>query len=246
MFKIKNWNKYQHYGDKKTVPWIKLHYEILTGEDFSDWDNDSKLLAIVCMLVASRHDGMVPNNPKHIQRVGGLSDIPDFEPLIKSGFLQLDNSQNLSRQNQIESPESISSSNSSSLSYKNGKKQKTYSDEFLDFCKIYPPNRCPKTKSFESYQKSRKEVDHEIIIAGARSYADECSRNGTEIKFIAHASTWLNQRRWEIDYSSQVIPTSGTSSGRKGNFDDVLAAAARIAAREAMPELDRWENVLHG
>lgn len=105
MYKIKNWLSYQHYGDKKKVPWIKLHYEILTGEDFSEWDNNSKLLAIVCMLIASRHNGCVPNNPKHVQRLGNLDSLPDFNPLISSGFLvELTQDEvvlNNSRQNQI-------------------------------------------------------------------------------------------------------------------------------------------------
>lgn len=87
MYRIKNWLTYQHYGDKKKVPWIKLHYEILTGEDFSAWDDRAKLLAVVCMLIASRHDGHVPDNPRHIQRLGNLDSIPDFSPLLSSGFL---------------------------------------------------------------------------------------------------------------------------------------------------------------
>ncbi len=49
----------------------------------------SKLLAVVCMLVASRHGGMVPNKPAYLKRIAYLDSEPDLSPLISCGFLEI-------------------------------------------------------------------------------------------------------------------------------------------------------------
>lgn len=239
MYSIKNWSKYQHYGDKKKVPWIKLHYEILTGEDFSDWNNDAKLLAIVCMLVASRHDGNIPDNPKHIQRVGGLDKLPNFKPLIDSGFLIVRHNLNESRQNieSVKDLESESVSSSISISRKGVRGKGQYQEEFEEFWKKYPPNKCSKSEAAKSYNRAIKETDHETIITGVRNYSKFCADSGTGNQYIAHATTWLNQKRWGIDYSLQIVTKASTSQNRKGNFDDVLDAAHRVAHGENIPNV---------
>lgn len=84
---VRNWTKFQYYKDR-TPPWIKLHYELLTSPDWVMIDDASKLLAVVCMLVASRNEGCVPNNPAYLKKVGQLAKLPSFKPLIDCGFLE--------------------------------------------------------------------------------------------------------------------------------------------------------------
>lgn len=86
-YRVKNWENFQHYKNRNP-PWIKLHFAIFASEDWAMLADASKLLAVVCMLVASRHDGMVPNNPGYIKRVAYLDDLPDLTPLIECGFLE--------------------------------------------------------------------------------------------------------------------------------------------------------------
>jgi hypothetical protein len=87
-FLIRNWGEFQHYK-QRNPPWIKLHFATLASEDWVIWDDASRVLAITCMLIASRNDGKIPNNPKYLQRVGYLNDLPDFQPLVDCGFLQV-------------------------------------------------------------------------------------------------------------------------------------------------------------
>ena len=89
-FRVKNWAKYQHYKDR-CPPWIKLHWEIFSSRDWVMLADDSKMLAVVCMLIASRSDdpGIVPNDPDYIMRVSYLNTRPDFNPLIQCGFLEV-------------------------------------------------------------------------------------------------------------------------------------------------------------
>lgn len=88
-FKVRNWEEYQHYKDRNP-PWIKLHFALLTSEDWVLLDDASRVLAIACLLIASRNDGYVPCKPDYIKRVAYLNQEPDFNPLIECGFLDPD------------------------------------------------------------------------------------------------------------------------------------------------------------
>lgn len=86
-YKIKNWEKYQHYKDRNP-PWIKLHVEILASEDWVSLADASKLLMVVCMVIAARENGVLPGNADYIKRVAYLDKRPDLSPLIECGFLE--------------------------------------------------------------------------------------------------------------------------------------------------------------
>ena len=83
---IRNWDQFQHYRHR-SPPWIKLHRDILASEDWVMLADASKLLMVVCMLVAAKFDGRVPNNPHYFKRVAYLDKMPDLTPLIETGFL---------------------------------------------------------------------------------------------------------------------------------------------------------------
>lgn len=83
---VKNWKKFQHYK-RKSPPWVKLHRSILTSPDWIGWSDCSKLLAIVCIMIASQFNGKIPRNRDYIKRVGCLSRLPNLKPLIECGFL---------------------------------------------------------------------------------------------------------------------------------------------------------------
>ena len=90
-FAIRNWADYQHYSGRNP-PWIKLHFKLLASEDWVMLDDASRVLAIACMLIASRDPdglGRVPNKPDYVRRVAYLKRLPNFKPLIECGFLEI-------------------------------------------------------------------------------------------------------------------------------------------------------------
>jgi uncharacterized protein YdaU (DUF1376 family) len=101
-----------------------------------------------------------------------------------------------------------------------------YSPEFEVIWKLYPPNEGSKFKAFEAYQKSLKTgVEHGRIESGVRAYADSVCRERTEKRYVAHAATWLNQRRWESDYSaSQPSAQQPTKSKWVSAAEEYIAA----------------------
>ena len=90
LLRIKNWQKFQHYT-KRRPPWIKLHFGTLSSKDWVMSSDSTRLLAVVCMLVASQSetmDGRFEADPEYFQRLARLDTPPDFNPLITLGFLE--------------------------------------------------------------------------------------------------------------------------------------------------------------
>lgn len=88
--KVKNWRTFQHYKDRNP-PWIKLHFTLLSSADWVALADASRVLAVACMLIASRNDGEIDVSRagiEYLKRVAYLNSEPDFKPLIECGFLE--------------------------------------------------------------------------------------------------------------------------------------------------------------
>lgn len=213
MLSVKNWDKFQHYKDRNP-PWIKLHFEIFASEDWVMLDDAGKLLAIACMLVASRNGGQIPNNPSYIARLTHIKKV-DLKPLIDSGFL-IDASE--CSQTLASACPSVSVSASVSVSETNKKVQ----DDFEKFWTIYPKQRCgSQGKALSAYKSALTRTTTEKIHEATVRYAasDEVARG-----FGKGAAAWLNDDRWTCDYQSPR-----TASVGKTTYFDSVKNAARAA-----------------
>lgn len=113
------------------------------------------------------------------------------------------------------------------------KEKNLYSKEFEDFWKIYP-RKIGKYKSAQSYQKAiNGGTSHETIESTAGQFATSC--NGEESKFIKHATTWLNGKHWEDDYTTAL---ARPKSGIDAIVEEIKTKRrAEWAAREANGEV---------
>ena len=69
-----------------------------------------------------------------------------------------------------------------------------YTDEFEKFWAIYP-RKVSKFGSAKSFANARKTASFKKIMVSTVSFAEQ--NKTTEEKFIPHAQTWLNQKRFE-------------------------------------------------
>ena len=94
------------------------------------------------------------------------------------------------------------------------KTAKAYTPAFDNFWSIYPRRDGSKYKAFEIFQRLTKEgICHDILIDGARKYAEHHARSATPPDKLAHATTWLNGRRWEAEYPTHVAnPERGSKT----------------------------------
>ena len=219
-FSIKNWDKYQHYKDRNP-PWIKLNREVIDDYDICRLQDASRLLQILLWVLASQTNNRIPNDPEWIQNRLNLNTKVNLKELIDKGFIVLEESvmQNASIVLAKCSPyrEETETETETETEVKNIKSRKRksnklleYTQEFNDFWKAYPKNNGTKYDAFELFSYFTKNaIDPKIIISGARSFAILCLREGKELKYIPHASTWLNKRGWEADIaikSSDYLP----------------------------------------
>lgn len=73
-----------------------------------------------------------------------------------------------------------------------------YPEEFLDFWREYPRKDGSKFAACQAWIKVISQgVAQPVLLDCAKKFAVEISANGTAKKYIPHASTWLNQRRFE-------------------------------------------------
>lgn len=73
---------------------------------------------------------------------------------------------------------------------------------FADFCTAHPKVERPKVVA-AAWKLARTKASAEQIIEGARGYARLCKQEDKEPRFIATATNWLNEERWNDSYPAQ-------------------------------------------
>jgi len=86
LFKVRNFDRYQHYK-RKNPPWVKVYFRIWQDRHFCRFTDQSKLLALAVVSLASQYDNELPLDPEWIQAVCHLTSPPNFAQLIESGFI---------------------------------------------------------------------------------------------------------------------------------------------------------------
>ncbi len=193
-FRIRNWDVFQHYKDR-CPPWIKLHYELLSSKDWVTLSDQGRILAIACMLIASRHDGMVPADGDYIKLRAYLRQNPDFNELVRCGFLepcgivQADASK----------VERMKAKDTQSVSVIKSKKDAGFEDWYGMY-----PRKVNKSSALRAWKKL-SDKERELATAALSSHVKYWAAEGTDTQFIAHPSTWLNGKRWEDELKSKHL-----------------------------------------
>lgn len=97
-------------------------------------------------------------------------------------------------------------------------KIKAYTDSFEEFWKLYP-RKANMSKS-QTYSRWKKLIEggdasFQEIMAGLDRYVNYCRRCQTEERFVKMATTWLNQKGWELDYTIEPSAKEKNERERK-------------------------------
>lgn len=182
-YEIKNWAEYQHYKDRNP-PWVKLHWNLLTSMDWMVLDDASRVLAVACMLVASRNGGQIRadlEGLKYLEKVAHLNTPPDLTPLIECGFLA---SKAQAKSKRRDSP-------------KKRREEKEKRSGFEKFWEVWPKTfrKGGKAKCEDKWIKGDLEKDSDQIIAHVESMKRH--KQWQDPQFIPAPEVYLNQRRWD-------------------------------------------------
>lgn len=106
--------------------------------------------------------------------------------------------------NPSSSSQSDNKSTQSKVNKTKVKENNKYSTEFESFWKEYP-RKIEKKKSFKSFKTALKNHSLDTILRGTKGYAQQVQKDGTETRFIKHASTFLNNDSF-LDYLQRDKP----------------------------------------
>lgn len=102
---------------------------------------------------------------------------------------------------------SLSEKENITVEKKSKKAISDYTQNFEEFWKIYP-RKVDKAQAYKKY-KARLEdgFSHLQLIEAAKSYANQCSMDRTEEKYIKHGKTFLGESTPFLDYLPKNIST---------------------------------------
>jgi len=230
MIKINNWSSHQSYKDRKP-PWIRFHKSMLDNYEFHMMSVNARALLPMLWLLASEDDdptsGLIKDNTKKIAfrlRCSEKEVTQAIKECVENGFVQV-----IEVQPCIESVTKPYVNSVVSVTPETETETETYSKEaekekevgdFDNFWNAYGKIG-NKQQAIKSYNKSIKGgTTHETIIRGLRNYQTYCRANNTEQRYIKHASTWLNNRGWDDDYTirTTIKPTSQLSKHERAKI----------------------------
>lgn len=196
-YRVKNWDHFQHYRDRNP-PWIKLHYELLSSSDWVMLDDASRVLAIACMLIASRNKGEIDGSESgltYLKRVAYLNKPPNLKALILCGFLVPASG--------LQADASTMQADAISEAYKERHIKKEETDNsFSLFWKTYP-NKKEKGDAEKAWKSLRPNQELQQVILSAIEAAKLSHKWREEGgKFIPYPAKWLRRKRWEDEVSS--------------------------------------------
>jgi len=211
-YRIKNWERFQHYKNRNP-PWIKLHMEMLGSEDWVMLDDASKLLMVVCMMLAARADGVLKAETAYIRRVAYLRSSPNLKPLVECGFLvpladastlQADACPEKEKEKEAEKENTLSASPT----------------DFELFWQAYPREKnMSKKRALAAWKKltPEKRQQAQAAVPGYRSY---CEKNKSWYHTV-HAERFLSHERFE-GFAAEHQPTAEEIADAKDRADRLL------------------------
>lgn len=86
--RVVNWDRWQSYrNDRGQPPWIKVHRCVMRNPEWVSLTDAQRGQLISIWLLAADRNGVLPDDPKLIQRLCFMTDEPDLTTFISLGFL---------------------------------------------------------------------------------------------------------------------------------------------------------------
>ena len=218
--KIKNWNKFQHFKDRKPL-WIKLYRDLLNDMSWHKLDGDtSKTLIGLWLLASEDKSGELPPIDIIAFRLRITEDKLEQQLTKLNDFLeQLD----INLISTGHTPDSVEKRRDREEKNTVDKKASTHVFNFNKFWSLYP-KKTGKQKCLSLWTKKKPPIEI-VMKAVAWQQRSEQWKKG----FIPNPSTWLNEGRWE----DEPLESAG---GHKDTYSIKVASGEKIIDWRASEE----------
>lgn len=163
-------------------------------------DDASRVLVIACMLIASRHDGKVPDDPDYVKRVAYLNKKPDFKPLVNIGFLVPDSAMLAPCKRDASTILANARPETETETYTETEERQNIvrfdGAAFDAFWKAYP-RKVGKGAALTAWKKHSLDSKLPEILAAVKVQSGSQQWKKDAGQYIPNPATWLNQSRWE-------------------------------------------------
>jgi len=190
-FKIKNFEKYQHYKNRRP-PWIKLYNDLLDDYEYCQLPDASKSHLAAIMLLASRYDNKIPYDEKWIaEKISAKSEI-NISLLggfvIKIAGKDTKASKTLAERKQSAPLEREKEKEKEKIK----KKHVNFSNDFEVFWKYYPRKE-DKDESYLCYKEVLRiqDIGPDVLITASKNY--NAANKESEQRYIKFAHTFLSK-----------------------------------------------------
>lgn len=208
-YKIKNWDKFQHFRDRKPI-WIKLYRGLLDDKEWKRLEPTLAKTLVELWLLSSETQGYLPDADTiafrlRMEQKKIVSQISQLNQWIDIRDIKM-----ISPCHQVDALETETETEKDILVHppKTADAPPAYSPEFQEFWRSYPKRdgSNPKHLAYRAYRAAIKSgAKPAAILEGASRLAQSfAGKPNGERRFIPQAATWINQRRWLDEYEAAV------------------------------------------
>lgn len=192
VYSLNGWEKYQHYGKRESVPWVKLHRDTLTSLAWIKGNDLARVVMVGSMALAARYQNAIPLDWDLLKaglalRCSEKQFMDALRYLEASGFIAFGKRDASKRLEQEE--ERRGDLEETPRSPQGGE---AYSEEFERWWASFP-NQTGKGAAWKAWDKAFIRVDLQTLIDAAKRYA----QTKPDDRQWCNPSKWLRENRWE-------------------------------------------------
>lgn len=216
--KVRSWNKYQHYGDRRRPIWIKLYIQLLDDPDFQGLEPELLRILIMTWLAVAEHKGCYQGaihrlayrmrvSPEELH--DGLSRLGDwfsYEPdgdVLAGGYQDASLEEDKKKKRTPPYPPAGGSGGGKA------RRAPEYGANFLEHWSAHPYGS--KLEAWKEYRSILKELppDSVEILKGQKAAEVEAERVGAPKMTLPHLCRWFKRRYWENGVPKVVATGKG-------------------------------------
>ena len=179
--RIKNWNKFQHFKDRRP-PWVKLYRDILDDVEWFELDATSSKALVMFWLIASEYDGELPDAKTLAFRLRTTESAIKTICSKLNHWLEQDDIVMTSDGYQVVIPETERETETYT---------ETETDSFTEFWSKYP-KKVGKDKALSAWKKKSPKLN-DVLFALTWQIESQQWQKG----YIPNPATYLNEGRWQ-------------------------------------------------
>lgn len=200
-FKVKGWEKHQHYKDRNP-PWIRFYNTTLDDYEVAHLPDVAKAHLFGIWLLASRYENIIPYDANWIGKKINATSPVDLDQLTSLGLIEIIGARTkpLARRKQLAVPETEANTEGEKKEPpKAPKGAVVYPESFEGFWKAYPSRGTaanPKHPAFLKWEQTVKDgmEPSELTAAALRYRVNIGEKNGTE--FVVQTTRWFKEKRY--------------------------------------------------